>query len=123
MLSSRLCSVNPLPSGTFAGMRVAESQLGVIASDPDAYKVFAALFTPIIAHVHGFHDRCDEMVQPTTHFGDPNNPDLDLSKADLDGLILSTRVRVGRNLDGFAFPSFISNQVEYYNAFNIYLFS
>jgi len=76
-----------------SGVQNPDSAIGVYAGDEESYEVFSPLFNPIIEHYHGFaHD-------------DMHQSDLDTSKfiaTELDPknrYILSTRIRVGRNLD------------------------
>ncbi|MCK5826263.1 MAG: hypothetical protein KAG93_04455 [Desulfuromusa sp.] len=71
-----------------------DSGVGVYAGDAESYHLFNPLFDPIIADYHGFSKT------------DSHRSDLDLQKLsapnpDPDGqFILSTRIRVGRNITG-----------------------
>ena len=100
------------------GIELPDSSVGVYATDPDAFNVFSELFNPIIAEYHRIPP--EELSHPQPYFGDPDHPDLQLSLNDPQGRIISTRVRVARNLDGFAFSNFIATEVWKY-AFLSYL--
>ncbi|MCK5912517.1 MAG: hypothetical protein KAG12_01470, partial [Desulfuromusa sp.] len=69
-----------------------DSSVGVYAGDAESYALFAPLFDPIIANYHGF--------SPTdTHQSDLNAAHLSAPDPDPERkYILSTRIRVGRNL-------------------------
>jgi len=87
-----------------SGLENLDSGIGVYAGDKDSYKTFAPLFDPIIKEYHGFN-------QDQVHISD-----LDLNKLDISNLdpnnefIISTRIRVGRNLDGYALGTTISKE-------------
>lgn len=86
---------------TNSGMKNPDSNIGVYVGDAEAYQVFAPLFDPIIADYHGY-----DMSGHKRDF-DPAN----LTAGDLDpsgDSIISTRVRVGRNLAHYALPGAIS---------------
>ena len=76
-----------------SGVQNEDSSIGVYAGDKESYDVFSPLFNPIIQEYHGFssHDKhqsnlnCDAL----------NATDLDPDRR----YILSTRIRVGRNLE------------------------
>ena len=82
---------------------------GVRVGDMECYKVFAEVFDPIIQEYHGIHSR-----DPIRHV-----TDRDCSKVtgiiDGDARIISTRIRVARNVDGFCLPPAIKrkNRVEF----------
>ncbi len=76
-----------------SGLEQPDSAIGIYAGDAESYTLFAPLIDPIIAHYHG---------NPGPH------PKHDLSTETLPFLspmakarVLSTRIRVGRNLAGF----------------------
>lgn len=80
-----------------------DSSIGVYAPDQDAYKTFALLFNPIISEYHGGYHTDQRHPVKFDH--------QSLAIADIDPQmkhIMSTRVRVGRNLDGFPFAPAIS---------------
>jgi len=72
-----------------------DSAIGIYAGDEASYTLFSPIFEPIIEAYHGV--KADQ--------GHPS--DLDITHLDLTPLsdtspIMSTRIRVGRNLKGFA---------------------
>jgi len=70
-----------------------DQNCGIYAGDWDSYKDFAEVFDPIIQEYHGITD------------GAKHTSDMDSSKIvgsiDSAAPVKSTRIRVGRNLDGF----------------------
>ena len=76
-----------------SGLKNPESSIGVYAGDRESYETFSSLFDPIIEDYHGFSTQ------------DKHKSDLDANKliaSDLDpqdSYIVSTRIRVGRNLE------------------------
>jgi len=81
-----------------SGIDNLDSGIGVYASDGDAYTVFAPLLNPIIADYHKL-ESLDDFKHPTQNFKFD-----DALPADLDPeneFIISTRVRVARNIDGY----------------------
>jgi len=93
-----------------SGIKNPDSSIGVYAGDKESYHVFGLLFDPIIEDYHGFgkDDSHRSMMDP------------DLLKAedpDPEGkFILSTRIRVGRNMENMPLGPAITkaqrNQVE-----------
>ena len=87
-----------------SGVLNPDSSIGVYAGDKESYALFAPLFDPIIEDYHGFSS-------DGTH-----RSDLDVAKlvaTDLDPqnrYILSTRIRVGRNLDNMPLGPGISKE-------------
>jgi creatine kinase len=80
----------------FSGCKNTDSGIGVYAGSHDSYTTFAPLFDKIIEDYHG-HKKAAKHVS-----------DMDASKlnappfAEEDArMIISTRIRVGRNLDGY----------------------
>ncbi len=72
-----------------------DSSIGVYAGDEESYRLFAPLFDPIIEEYHGFK-------KDQKHISDMNPDHLDAANPDPEGrYILSTRIRVGRNLHCF----------------------
>ncbi len=72
-----------------------ESGIGVYAGDLESYTLFAKLFDPIIQDYHGFSSE-------DKHKSNLNPDDLDAPNLDPDGeYIVSTRIRVGRNVADF----------------------
>jgi len=93
-----------------SGVQNIDSGIGVYAGDKESYTLFAALFDPIIEAYHGF-GREDK------HQSNLNPKDLNAPNPDPDGeFILSTRIRVGRNVDKLPLGPAISreqrNEVE-----------
>ena len=80
----------------FSGCKNVDSGIGVYAGSHDSYKTFAPLMDKIIEDYHG-HKKEDKHVS-----------DMDASKLecpplpeDEAAMIVSTRIRVGRNLEGY----------------------
>lgn len=83
----------PFKSAIFSGCKNTDSGIGVYAGSHDSYTVFAPLFDKIVEDYHG-HKKNDKHVS-----------DMDASKLNAPPLapedaamIISTRIRVGRNL-------------------------
>lgn len=93
-----------------SGLLNQDSSIGVYAGDAESYTVFAELLTPVINEYHGYSE--------TGHHGRDFSPlGAALKNPDPDNhYILSTRIRVGRNLTGFPLGPLISkkerNEVE-----------
>ena len=92
-----------------SGIENLDSGIGVYVGDKESYSTFAELFDPIIEEYHGFTKKS----QHQSSFEDLEPVELD-SKGEY---ILSTRIRVGRNLEGFPLGAIISkaqrNEVEH----------
>lgn len=93
-----------------SGVQNIDSGIGVYAGDEESYALFSSLFDPIIQEYHGFSK--DEK-----HQSNLNPTDLNAVNPDPEGkFILSTRIRVGRNLDNMPLGPAISkeqrNEVE-----------
>lgn len=87
-----------------SGLENLDSGIGVYAGDKESYKIFASLFDPIIKEYHGFN-------QDQVHISDLDLNKLDISNLDSNNeFIISTRIRVGRNLDGYALGTTISKE-------------
>merc|ERR1712121_234154 len=75
---------------------------GIYAGDWDSYKVFSDVFDPLIQEYHG-------IAADSTH-----TSDMDTSKIkgtiSKDAPVHSTRIRVGRNIDGFGLSPGITKQ-------------
>jgi len=87
-----------------------DSGIGVYAGDKESYTVFGLLFDPIIEEYHGF-------TKDDSHKSNLNPDDLYAPNPDPEGkYIISTRIRVGRNIDKMPLGPAISrkqrNQVE-----------
>jgi len=86
-----------------SGLENPDSNIGAYAGDADCYTKFSALFNPLIQDYHcfpsdGIHrEDFSPLDSASIPELDPNNERL-----------LSTRIRVARNVEGFAFPPAIS---------------
>lgn len=75
-----------------SGLLNPESSIGVYAGDLDSYRCFAPLFDPIIHHYHGFSGE-------QLHTSNLNPAEINSANPDPENkYIVSTRIRVGRNL-------------------------
>ncbi len=87
-----------------SGVKNPDSGIGAYAGDSESYKTFALLFDPIIEEYHHF-------AQDDTHQSDLNPDHLNAPTSDdLDKYIVSTRIRVGRNLADFPLGPAISDE-------------
>jgi len=78
-----------------SGVQNPDSGVGVYAGDEESYEVFAPLMDPIIEEYHGFN-------KDQTHKSDLDPDHLNAPNPDPEGeFIISTRIRVGRNLKCF----------------------
>ncbi len=88
-----------------SGVENIDSSVGIYAGDKESYEVFKELFDPIIEEYHGFskNDLHSSNLDPST---------LHAPNPDPDGYyILSTRIRVGRNIDAIPLgPSITKEQ-------------
>ncbi len=86
-----------------SGVQNPDSGIGAYAGDVESYKLFAPFFDAIIEDYHGF--KKDDKHQTNLNIDDLNaqNPDEE------NKYILSTRIRVGRNLENFPLGTNISN--------------
>jgi len=84
-----------------SGIDNPDSSIGVYAGDPESYTAFATLFDPIIKEYHRY--------DMSGHKSDFSLAGLPVENLDPEGrYVISTRVRVGRNFQKYAFPSAIS---------------
>lgn len=75
-----------------SGLVNPDSDIGVYACDTESYQCFAPLFDPIISQYHGFDEN-------SVHITNLNPEDIDINDPDPSNkYIVSTRIRVGRNL-------------------------
>ena len=93
-----------------SGVKNIDSGIGVYAGDEESYTTFAPLFDPIIEDYHGF-------TKEDKHKSNLNPDDLNAPNPDPEGkYIVSTRIRVGRNVDNIPLGPAITkeqrNQVE-----------
>merc|ERR1712038_1608255 len=104
----KLSSVKTATSGFTLGQAIAcavgfdDQHCGIYAGDADSYKVFAEVFDPIIEEYHG--------LPP----GFKHTSDMDVDKVQgniVDGApVKSTRIRVGRSIDGFGLSPGITRE-------------
>jgi arginine kinase len=80
----------------FSGCKNTDSGIGVYAGSHDSYKVFAPLFDKVVEDYHKY-SKDDKHVSEMTVKNLKAPP---FSEEDA-AMIKSTRIRVGRNLDGF----------------------
>ena len=81
-----------------------DSGIGVYAGDKESYTLFNKLFDPIIQDYHKFN-------KEDKHSSNLNSDDLNAPNPDPDGkYILSTRIRVGRNMDNMPLGPAISKE-------------
>lgn len=81
-----------------------DSSVGVYAGDAESYTLFRPLFDPIITDYHGFSST-------DTHRSNLDPKMLSAPNPDPDGqFILSTRIRVGRNVAGMPLGPAVSRE-------------
>jgi len=86
-----------------SGVQNPDSGIGAYAGDKESYTTFGEFFDPIIKEYHGF-------AKEDTHQTNLNPDDLQAVNPDPDNeFIVSTRIRVGRNLDQFPLGPAISD--------------
>jgi hypothetical protein len=80
----------------FSGVKNLDSGIGVYAGSHDSYTKFCKLFDPVIEHYHGHapgavhtSDMCADGIE-----------NAEFSEEDA-AMVVSTRIRVGRNLEGY----------------------
>jgi len=87
-----------------SGIKNPDSSIGVYAGDKESYEIFAPLFDPIIQEYHGFGSK-------EQHISDLNLDHLNIDNIDPQGrYILSTRIRVGRNISDIPLGSAITKE-------------
>ncbi|MCF6263577.1 MAG: phosphagen kinase [Xanthomonadales bacterium] len=87
-----------------SGLINTDSSIGVYAGDKASYSTFSALFDPIIESYHGFK-------KTEQHQSNFNPNDLDAPNPDPENnYIISTRIRVARNLSALPLGSAISKR-------------
>merc|ERR1711872_46907 len=104
----KLSSVKTATSGFTLGQAIAcavefdNQHCGIYAGDWDSYKDFAEVFDPLIQEYHG-------ISADSTH-----TSDMDVNKVqgniNPEVPVHSTRIRVGRNIDGFGLSPGITKQ-------------
>lgn len=87
-----------------SGIDNPDSGIGVYAGDTESYTLFGALLDPIIKEYHGFS-------KEDSHKSNLNPDDLNAPNPDPENkYIVSTRIRVGRNLDNLPLGPAISKE-------------
>lgn len=87
-----------------SGVKNPDSGIGAYVGDEESYEVFASLFDPIIKEYHGFSKN-------DKHKSNLNPDDLNAPNPDPKGeYILSTRIRVGRNVKDLPLGPAISKE-------------
>jgi|TARA_B110000285_G_C15094374_1_gene601033 arginine kinase len=89
----------------FSGIRNTDSGIGVYAGSHNSYTAFAPMFDKIIEDYHG-HSKSDVHQAENPNVG-LNAPDFPPEEAEM---IISTRIRVGRNMDGFPLGPGVTEQ-------------
>ena len=89
----------------FSGIRNTDSGIGVYAGSHDSYSTFASMFDKIIEDYHG-HKINDTHQAENPNVG-LNAPDFPPEEAEM---IISTRIRVGRNMAGYPLGPGVSAQ-------------
>ncbi|XP_075146645.1 arginine kinase Lit v 2.0101 [Haematobia irritans] len=84
-----------------------DSSCGLYAADPECYDVYNKLFDPIIRDYHGQLENDKEQIHPDADFGNMDEiENLDPERK----YILSTRIRIARNIDGYPYFAKLSEQ-------------
>jgi len=79
----------------FSGCQNPESGVGVYSGSMDCYTKFGEFFDPVIEKYHGVKNHSAEGPMESSALNAPAFP------ADEDSMIVSTRIRVGRNLEEY----------------------
>ena len=89
----------------FSGCKNVDSGIGVYAGSHDSYKTFALLMDKVIEDYHGYKPE-------DTHVSDMDAGKLECPPLPEDeaAMIVSTRIRVGRNLDGYPLGPGVSKE-------------
>lgn len=93
-----------LQKAIHSGVENPDSSIGVYAGDEETYATFAPLFDPIIEDYHG-------VSKNDAHKSNLNPDDLHAPNPDPEGdYVISTRIRVGRNVAGLPLGPAISRE-------------
>ncbi|MGB3751696.1 MAG: phosphagen kinase [Arcobacteraceae bacterium] len=87
-----------------SGLKNPDSGIGAYAGDKESYTTFQSFFDPIIEEYHRFSKEQSHKTDFDIDHLHANNPDPQ------DKYIISTRIRVGRNLKDFPLGPAISDQ-------------
>lgn len=92
-----------------SGFEHHDSSCGIYAADPDCYDVFSKLFDPIIRDYHGQVENDADTLQKDMDWGNADEiENLDAERK----YILSSRIRIARNLEGLPyFPKVTEKQL------------
>lgn len=91
-----------------SGVKNPDSSIGIYAADEESYDVFSELFDPIIKEYHGFG-------KEDKHKSNLNADELNAINPDPKGeYILSTRIRVARNIKDLPLGTAISKEQREY---------
>lgn len=90
-----------------SGLENPDGNIGVYAGDEDCYDIFSKIFDPII---QDYHDYDPSQIHPKNLDVSSlkSRPSLNVENE----RIISTRIRVGRNLKGYALPPAISKEAR-----------
>lgn len=100
LLQQRTATGFTLGMATISGTLNLDSGVGAYAGDAEAYDMFEPFFGPLIAEYHGFSG---------THVTDFDVSKIPTEPVDPTGeAIVSTRIRVGRNLKGYPLAPMIT---------------
>lgn len=80
-----------------------DSSIGIYAGDAESYALYSDLFNPIINDYHGFGENDNHVSRINSEVLQCSNPDPD------NQYILSTRIRVGRNVAAMPLGPAITN--------------
>jgi len=107
-LWDKLSSVQTATSGFTLAKAIAcavqfdDQHCGIYAGDWDSYKEFAEVFDPLIQEYHG--------ISPDAMHTSDMNPDNIKGNIDPTAPVKSTRIRVGRSINGFGLSPGITKQ-------------
>lgn len=89
-----------------SGCENTDSGVGVYACDPEGYTTFAPLLDNVIKDYH----KVDKLAHPEPDFGDVSKLGTEVLDKGHEGMIVSTRVRVGRSHDSYGFPPVLTKE-------------
>jgi len=89
-----------------SGIENLDSGIGAYAGDEESYETFAPLFDKIIQDYHGFSK--DDNHKTNMNINDLDAPNLDINSE----YIISTRIRVARNLKNIPLGTVISKELR-----------
>lgn len=90
-----------------SGLQNLDSSTGVYAGDEESYILFAPMFDKIVEDYHSPYKLSDK------HTSDMNPDKVDAPDLDADGFFIrSTRIRVARNLKGYALTPALSKEAR-----------